>query len=106
MKFKTHNDIDLGIIGTNSCGQLCMSYNRLKRIFGKPTVFDEDNSDAEWVIKFEDNTIATIYNYKDGKNYLGKSGLPKTEITDWHIGGTSQRAVDLVKKAYYKVEDE
>jgi hypothetical protein len=53
--------------------------------------------DAEWEIEFEDGKVATIYNYKDGKNYNGKSGLPKRKITDWHIGGYSKDVMERVQ---------
>jgi len=43
--------------------------------------------------------LATIYNYKDGKNYLGKEGLEVEEITNWHIGGHNEAVVGWIKKA-------
>ena len=104
MKFKTHNEnryITTGGI-TSLQGHIDISYKELVKIFGESDCWDDYKTDAEWDIEFEDRTVATIYNYKTGKNYLGEEGLSKEEIRDWHIGGRNKRAVELVHKA---VED-
>lgn len=83
--------------GTCLQGYVDVSYARLVKVFGKPNCKgDEYKTDAEWCVKFEDGTIATIYNYKDGKNYNGPSGTPTKNIRDWHVGGESKRSVELV----------
>jgi hypothetical protein len=99
--YKTHNDgvSTSEVNGTCLQGYVDVTYAKLKSKFGKPLDGDGYKVDAEWVVKFKDGTVATIYNYKDGKNYCGKSGTPKTQITDWHIGGNSKRAVALVEAA-------
>jgi hypothetical protein len=86
-------------------GYIDVDYATLKAVFGKEhSNGDGYKVDAEWELKFSDGTYATIYNYKDGKNYCGKSGLAKSKITDWHVGGSSKRAVECVEamlNAYY-----
>lgn len=69
-------------------GDVETTFQRLVEIFGEP-LNDGDGykTDAEWVIEFEDGKIATIYNYKSGRNYLGDDGQDTKDITDWHIGG-------------------
>lgn len=84
--------------GTSLQGYVDVSYDKLVDIFGSPTACVSVKTDAEWVLQFEDGTIATIYNYKDGKNYNGEEGLELSEITDWHIGGNSRAALDRVKE--------
>lgn len=37
----------------------------------------------------------TIYNYKDGKNYNGKSGIATSRLRDWHIGGNEDLTVEI-----------
>lgn len=97
--FKTHND-NIDWQGGSLQGAIDEDYRKLKKVFGKPHTSDEYKVDAEWDVLFEDGTYATIYNYKTGKNYNGKHGLPKTKIRDWHIGGSGgQHAIDLVLKA-------
>jgi hypothetical protein len=98
MKFKTHND-NIPFIGGCLVGYVDVDYKTIKSVFGKPFNSCTDKCDAEWSILFDDGTEATIYNYKDGKNYLGRKGTPKTQITNWHIGGYNERAVELVTKA-------
>jgi hypothetical protein len=99
MKFKTHNETQISCGGTGFVGEIVADYKDLVRIFGKPTKGDEYKVDAEWDLQFEDGTVATIYNWKNGKNYCGASGTPKTQIRDWHIGGNDHKSVDMVKTA-------
>ena len=99
MKFK-HLNTFAG--GTCLQCEIDVTYALLKKTFGKETCDgDGYKVDAEWVLKFEDGTVATIYNYKSGKNYNGKNGTPKSKITDWHIGGTSYKAVERVEEALF-----
>jgi len=98
LKFKTHND-NIEFQGGGRMGYIDVSYKTLKRVFGKPEVGDEYKSDAEWRVLFDNGVYATIYNYKDGKNYLGKEGTRKKEIRDWHVGGQNPECVDLVVQA-------
>lgn len=86
-------------VGTHLQGYVNATYAELKRAFGEPSNGDGYKVDAEWVIRGLDGVVATIYNYKDGKNYCGKQGKPKTRITDWHIGGRDKHAVALVLSA-------
>ena len=80
-------------------GYVDCEYKTLVKVFGKPTDGDGYKVDAEWAVKFSDGTYATVYNYKDGKNYNGAKGTPKTRITDWHVGGTSEMALRRVQEA-------
>jgi hypothetical protein len=66
---------------------------------------DDYKSDAEWAFEFEDGTIVTIYNYKDGFNYCGEDGTPLKYITDWHIGGYSEDAVTRVNETLGILEE-
>lgn len=92
-------------VGTCLQGYIDADYATLVRVFGRPSRGDGYKVDAEWCIRFDDGTIATVYNYKDGKNYLGRNGMPKTKIRDWHIGGTSKAAVERVHAALSAVDD-
>ena len=99
MKYLTHNEKeDIDPNGTSLIECIHVFYDTLVQVFGKP-MKGHDKSDAEWEIEFEDGTVATIYNYKDGKNYLGKNGMKTKDITYWHIGGHNQKAWDYVKYA-------
>lgn len=83
---------------TSLQGYINVSYAKLRRIFGKPGKGDKHKTDAEWVLRFNDGTIATVYNWMDGKNYQGKKGKPVSEIRNWHVGGRSKKAVALVRQ--------
>ena len=87
-----------GAHGTGFMGYVQASYADLVRIFGEPTDGDGDKTDAQWVLRFADDQVATIYNYKNGKTYLGADGLDKTEIETWHVGGKSKIALSRIQK--------
>ena len=86
--------------GTSLQAHVNTTYSTLVRTFGKPhSDGDACKVDAEWVLLFADGTVATIYNYKDGKNYNGDEGLAVEDITDWHIGGNDWKAGQRVMVA-------
>ena len=97
MKFKTHNN-DIPFIGGHLQGHIDAMYFELKKLFGKPHSGDGYKVDAEWDVLFDDGSFLRIYNYKDGKNYNGRSGTAKTKITDWHIGGENGNAIPHLNK--------
>ena len=77
-------------------GYVVANYKTLVTLFGNSGCYDSYKSDAEWIL-ITPYGIATIYNYKDGKNYCGKYGTPKTKITDWHIGGNDTNVVPFIR---------
>jgi hypothetical protein len=97
MQFTTHNNATIDTNGCSRQGEITANYDELCKLFGEPTDGDGYKVDAHWGIRFEDGTIATVYNYKSGKNYNGRSGTPTEQITYWHIGGFSKAAADNVQ---------
>jgi hypothetical protein len=102
MKFITHNQDNL--INRNMThlqGVITCSYTDLVSTFGEPMAegFDDYKSDAEWVVQFEDGTVATIYNWKNGKNYCGDEGQAVQDIREWHVGGHTGDATVNVRQA-------
>jgi len=83
--------------GTSYQGDFCFPYSWLVIAIGEPNgQSDGYKTDVEWSFLVESSgVIATIYNWKDGPNYTG--GGRVEDLTDWHIGGHDQRAVELVK---------
>lgn len=98
MNFKTHNETNVNAGGTSLQGYVSVSYHELLSKFGEPTVGDAYKIDAEWEILFDDGKVATIYNWKDGKNYNGPDGLDVRYITNWHIGGRDKEVVSRVQE--------
>lgn len=83
--------------GTCLQGYINTSYENIVTKIGKPHWNgDEYKVDAEWGLMFDNGVRATIYNWKNGKNYCGNEGLAVEDITEWHIGGDSPEAVELV----------
>lgn len=98
MNFQTHHNTEIDINGTSLQGHFTANYYILDAVFGEPLPGDGYKVDAEWHLRYEDGTVATIYNWKSGRNYLGADGLDVHQISEWNIGGTSQRTADLVKQ--------
>ena len=86
---------------TSLMGYVTVFYRDLVEAFGEPnSIGDGYKVDAEWILEIDD-TIVTIYNYKTGKNYNGEDGDDVEDITDWHVGGYTKTAVDLVREALF-----
>jgi len=80
------NDDSASVVGTSLAGKIDVSYSNLVKLFGAPnSTGDEYKIDAEWEFKMN-GKVMTIYNYKTGKNYNGKSGLATSRIRNWHVG--------------------
>ena len=105
MEHLTKPDEDAEFVGGSLQGGVDCSYKTLVSIFGKHH-FNGDGYkvDAEWEFDTPFGR-ATIYNYKDGKNYNGREGTAIRDLTDWHIGGNNTQVVVLIQsivEAYEK----
>ena len=84
--------------GTSFKGYLLAKYDDLISVFGNPiSNISNHKIDAEWIIDTPFG-VATIYNYKDGKSYLGDKGLSVSNIYEWHIGGHNYDSYMHIKK--------
>ncbi len=78
--------------GTSFRGYLYAEYSELVEKFGEPHSLENNHKiDAEWIVDTP-HGVATIYNYKNGYSYLGKSGLELEEMDEWHIGGNDKQS--------------
>ena len=92
MKFITHNDASgINTNFTHLQGYIDASYDDLCRLFGKPE-FGDYKTDWEWTIEFEDGTVATIYNWKNGPNY-GASHVTPDMVNEWNVGGHNRQSI-------------
>jgi hypothetical protein len=84
-------------------GYINTTYANLIAKLGQPNVkSDGYKTDAEWWL-ITPAGMMTIYNYKDGTNYLGAEGLKVSEITDWHVGGEVNVEAEEVLKWINKI---
>ena len=90
MSITFENNPKISSNGTCLQGYIETTYDELVKVFGKPTELegDGDKVTVEWILQFSDGTVATIYDWKLSETPMG--------VYNWHIGGRSQRAVDLV----------
>ena len=101
MQYITHNEDDLISSNMTSLqGYITANYADIVSKFGEPLKegFDDYKSDAEWLVQFEDGSVATIYNWKNGINYCGDEGTPTHLIKAWNVGGhTKQAHINVIK---------
>lgn len=74
--------------GTSLQGYIACSYSLLVELFGTPTKGDGYKTQVEWVVKTDDGVLFTIYDWKETVDPLN--------ITEWHIGGNSIKAIEAV----------
>lgn len=99
MIHKTKKEIFIGFereFGGHLQAEFTMKYADLVKVIGKPnSKCDGYKEDAQWYIHTPKGGC-WIYNYKDGKNYLGDEGLKISELTEWHIGADSKEIAEIV----------
>lgn len=97
------NELDKKRTGTSFKGYLYARYDQLVATFGEPRQTDIVNNkiDVEWILDTP-HGISTIYNYKDGKRYLGSAGLEHEKICEWHIGGFNSESYEWLKNKVNK----
>ena len=88
----------LNDFGTSFIGHVKISYDKLVSVFGKEHLGESGDAKilCEWAFEFPDKTVATIYNYKTGKNYDPIDGKDKEDIDMWHIGGKDEKAFHYI----------
>ena len=89
--------------GTCLRGGFNLPYSKVVEKLGHPNYdyrksneLTDNKVSVEWEFKFSDETVATVYNYKDGLNYDSNEGVEVEQLTDWHIGGHNKKAVERV----------
>ena len=78
--------------GTSLKGYIETTYEQLEGVLGEP-VYGPNESDAdkitcEWVITFQDGTVATVYDWKVGETPM--------DLYSWHIGGNNNKSKDYI----------
>ena len=99
MEYKRTEDVN----GTCLQGRINTSYQTLLYKLPPPIdYYDCYKTEVVWALKFSDGTIATVYNWKNGKNYLEEDGLELEEITEWNIGGHTKKALEYINQLLSK----
>lgn len=96
MQFETGNHISANM--SSLMGYVKANYFDLVETFGEPGGGDGYKVFNEWVVQFEDGTVATIYDWKEAGESVSQSALNY----NWHIGGYNSSAVERVKEALSK----
>jgi len=73
---------------TSLKGEFRATYAQLVEVFGQPEIGPNADIDGkvtcEWTFKFEDDSVASIYDWKEGETPMGEYS--------WHVGGHSFNA--------------
>lgn len=77
---------------TSFIGNIDLTYNQIKNSLGEPLRGD-DKTTVEWIVVFENNIVATIYDWKER---VSPEYNPDV-IYNWHIGGHSGKALNLIE---------
>ena len=77
--------------GTSLQGYITATYADLVERFGEPEC-GGDKTTVEWMLKFADGTVATIYDWKLDET--------PTYMYNWHIGGKNNTAVTRVTSTF------
>ena len=74
-------------------GYVSATYDHLVKLFGQPFGPSTDGKvQAEWIVKFENGSVATVYDWK-------RYGFPPTTTTTWHVGGCDEEALWNIEAA-------
>ena len=71
--------------------------NELKELYGEPDNGDDDKVNNDWVLQMNDQTIFTIYDWKQRYRILS---IQDDVQTSWHIGGFSIYDTGRAKNRY------
>lgn len=83
MKYKKGKLKD--IVGTSKKCEIKTNYGRIVDLFGEPYILNDGKIQVEWVIKFDDGTIADIYDWKVEVDPMRNK--------EWTIGGSNKKAL-------------
>lgn len=92
MKFHTGATAPVNTDFTGLQGYIQATKRELVKAFGLPDQIALDKSSTYWSIRFEDGTIATVYDYFRNGAAVVAPGLD--DVIGWHVGGHN-RQVDL-----------
>ena len=78
--------------GTSLKGYIETTYEQLESVLGEPVYgpndTDGDKITCEWIITFQDGTVATVYDWKVGETPM--------DLYSWHIGGNNNKSKDYI----------
>jgi hypothetical protein len=77
--------------GTSLMGYFTATYNEVVAKFGEPLEGDGYKVSVEWIVVFEDDTVATIYDWK-----TESPAYTPDEPYEWHIGGHKMKAAEYI----------
>jgi hypothetical protein len=90
--------------GISLQGYAPFPYRRIVEVFGTPERGEYGDQMAfDWTVTFADGTVACIYDFKVSAVYqiglLSLQEIMHESFRDWHVGGKSPRALELVIRA-------
>lgn len=105
MDFKTHTTEQIDISGEILQGSIKASYAELCKVFGPAMKGDSEKTDVQWLIRFGDGTIATIYTWEGEPVFRAGQDTPTERIKaskaikEWSVSGHKSSAYICVQVA-------
>jgi hypothetical protein len=96
MDFRTHNDEPTMQHDWPSMLQSTIqaSLAELAFAFGAPVSRPGPSVTTEWLIRFEDQAVASVYDWKDPARYA------TTEPRSWHVASRTREVAERVHEAF------
>ncbi len=90
----TTADLD-DLDGTHRVGYITTTRGVIEDVFDPPSpqTSDPDKVTAEWPLRFDDGTVASIYDYRRA------SAPHMREVCEWNVGGHGEDAMRCVEAA-------
>lgn len=106
MKIISHNvEPEIDTTNVKFQGIIDANYKDIVEAFGQPLEGDLYKIDAQWKLKVVSEGgqtySALLYNFKTGKNYLGKDGLEIQKIPNWNVATSNPHinVADYIEKS-------
>ena len=97
-------EVSSDFVGGSLKGTVNTTYDKLKELFGKPTVDTGDPYEkvqCEWIIDgkvfYTDEDGEQDWEYLKGTVYNWKTGGVPLDEYDWHIGGENYDVVEMIQ---------
>ena len=102
------SDTAVSFRGTSFQNEVICSFEDLVSLFGEPLYYEGRvgfQTDVAWIFILNTGEVVTLYNWKNGPNYLGIEELYDNQIQniiEWNIGAKTSKPASYIKRVIEK----